>query len=140
MRIARDDRGALDELIARRREEASFWHGANPVSGPSDTLKATAIERGDPIWQTRSTVPMSMPSSSERRRDNDAGLAGFEALFGGKPDLPRKTAMMSGDRILSQSVPQAFLKMMRYPFYQSPRIHKDQRRSMLDGSRSASRS
>ena len=27
--------------------------------------KATAIDRGDPIWQTRSTVPMSMPSSSD---------------------------------------------------------------------------
>ena len=26
---------------------------------------ATAIERGEPIWQTRSTVPMSMPSSSD---------------------------------------------------------------------------
>ena len=26
---------------------------------------ATAIDRGEPIWQTRSTVPMSMPSSSD---------------------------------------------------------------------------
>ena len=26
---------------------------------------ATAMERGEPIWQTRSTVPISMPSSSE---------------------------------------------------------------------------
>src|SRR5438034_3332388 len=27
--------------------------------------KATVIDRGVPIWQTRSTVPISIPSSSE---------------------------------------------------------------------------
>ena len=43
---------------------------------------ATAIDRGEPIWQTRSTVPMSMPSSSDAVATTALQLARLQPLFG----------------------------------------------------------
>ena len=42
---------------------------------------ATAIDRGEPIWQTRSTVPMSMPSSSDAVATTALQLACLQLLF-----------------------------------------------------------
>ena len=41
--------------------------GVAPIQWPDRPMRwsPTAIERGEPIWHTRSTVPMSMPSSSD---------------------------------------------------------------------------
>src|SRR5208282_4762439 len=72
-------RAASDDLL-RQHIERSFWKnqavefaqknrplGTAPRQWPDrpTRCKATAIERGELMWHTRSTVPMSMPSSSE---------------------------------------------------------------------------
>ena len=63
----------------------------------------TAIERGDPIWQTRSTVPTSMPSSSDAVATSDAQLAGLQALLGVEPRLARQAAVMRGDGVVRRA-------------------------------------
>ena len=49
-------------VVAKRRP-----FGLAPTQCPERPTRcsATAMDRGDPIWQTRSTEPMSMPSSSD---------------------------------------------------------------------------
>ncbi len=58
-------------------------------SGPTRCRKA-AIERGEPSWQTRSTSPMSMPSSSEAVATSTLQLAALEPLLGVEPQLPSR--------------------------------------------------
>ena len=65
-RDAVEQRRAFDQLVARQREQPALGRArrrrarsARPAAG------RLAIERGEPSWQTRSTSPMSMPSSSE---------------------------------------------------------------------------
>ena len=55
-----------------RSARRAWWRrggpwAARPPNGRRGrcAASATAMERGEPIWQTRSTVPISMPSSSE---------------------------------------------------------------------------
>ena len=63
---------------------------------------ATAIDRGEPIWQTRSTVPISMPSSSEAVATTALSSPLFSRCFGLEPQLARKTSVMRQDRILAE--------------------------------------
>ncbi len=77
--------------------------------------RATAIERGEPMWQTRSTVPTSMPSSSEAvatstltwpslslrsasRRSLRERLPWWAATFSSPNLSPRWCAMRSASR------------------------------------------
>ena len=56
-------RSAPDHPASKDRRFPSEWR---PASGPIDLPAAqTLIVRGAPIWHTRSTWPMSMPSSRE---------------------------------------------------------------------------
>ena len=76
-------RRALDQLVAGEREEAALGGGA-AAAWPERPMRcsAVAIERGEPIRQVRSTVPTSMPSSSEAVATTSAQLARLEALLG----------------------------------------------------------
>ena len=56
--------------------------------------RKVAIERGEPSWHTRSTSPISMPSSSEAVATSAFSRPCFEALFGVEPLLLRQAAMV----------------------------------------------
>ena len=58
-----------------------------------------AIERGEPSWQTRSTSPMSMPSSSEAVATSAFKLAALQPLLGVEPLLLGQAAVMRGDLV-----------------------------------------
>ena len=53
------------QLIARGGKESAFGNRSTPVTGTSYPLQATAIARGELICTTKSTVPISIPSSNE---------------------------------------------------------------------------
>ena len=53
-----------------------------------------AIERGDPSWQTRSTSPMSMPSSSEAVAASAFSSPPLETLLGVQPQLLGEAAVV----------------------------------------------
>ena len=88
---------------------------------------ATAIDRGEPIWQTRSTVPMSMPSSSDAVATTALQLAALQPLFRRQPQLARQAAVMREHRVFAQPLGQ----MVRDALGQPPRVDEHQRRAVL---------
>ena len=60
-----DERGALDQLVPRGRKIRP--DGRTPRAWPErpTRCKKVVMLRGEPIWQTRSIEPMSIPSSSD---------------------------------------------------------------------------
>ncbi len=87
------------------------------------------IERVDPIWQTRSTSPMSMPSSSEAVATSAFKLAALQALLGIEPAVASEAAMMRGDVLLADP----FGQMSRHALGQPPRVDEHQRGAVLAG-------
>ena len=60
-----EQRRALDELVARQRKEPRLGRPPTEWLARPARCRNVAIERGVPSWQTSSTSPMSMPSSSD---------------------------------------------------------------------------
>ena len=59
-------RRAFDQIVARDREDAALSAVPETVWPERPTrCRNVAMRCGEPIWQTRSTWPMSMPSSSD---------------------------------------------------------------------------
>ena len=84
----------------------------------------TARFRGEPMWQTTSTWPMSMPSSSEAVATTTGYCAGFEFFFDLEASFARQTAVMRADFALAQTLGQ----LVRHAFDQTARVDEDQRR------------
>src|SRR5688572_5509133 len=60
-----NDRGALDQFIARKRNILPFGKPATVWLERPTRWRKLAIERVEPSWQTRFTSPMSMPNSND---------------------------------------------------------------------------
>ena len=90
--------------------------------------KNALIERVEPIWQTRSTSPISMPSSSEAVATKRLQLAALQALLGVEPPVPRETAVMGGDVLLAD----ALRNMARDAFGQAAGVDKNDGGAMLE--------
>ena len=89
------ERRALDQLVARRGEEDALRAFA-PTQWPERPMRcsATAIERGDPSCTTRSTEPMSMPSSSEAVATTARSSPFLSRCSASKRSLAREAAVM----------------------------------------------
>src|SRR5215469_3396611 len=83
------------------------------------------MERGEPIWQTRSTVPISMPNSS----DAVATTTRNSPFFRFQAQLPRKTAVMGKNGFC----PQAFAEFMRDALRKPASVNEDECRAVLAG-------
>ena len=59
------DHGALEQVGAELGKIRPFDVLAELVAGAADPLQAAGTDFGDSTWITRSTAPMSMPSSSD---------------------------------------------------------------------------
>ena len=62
------------------------------------------MERGEPIWHTRSTEPMSMPSSSDDVATQSETWPDLSRLLGVVAALLGQAAVMGHDRVLAQAV------------------------------------
>src|SRR5262249_27593350 len=94
---ATHQRRALDELVARGREEASLRYSLriDVVAGAADTVTPhrDAARRADLANEIhRSNIDAQL---ERRRRHYCSQLAAFEPLLGHEPQLPREAAMMS---------------------------------------------
>ena len=72
----------------------------SPTEWPARPIRCSprATDFGDSTWITRSTAPMSIPSSSERGRDQARQLAGLQHLLDDEPLLARERAVVgAGD-------------------------------------------
>ena len=87
----------------RGRRATSGRHGPSACPrpcGPTGRRAASsvAIRCGDPIWQTRSTWPMSMPSSSDAVATSAFSVPALEPRLGVETPLFRQAAVMRRDR------------------------------------------
>ena len=60
--------------------------------------------RGEPIWQTRSMLPMSMPSSSEAVATRALQLAVLEPLLDSQAAVARQAAVVARDGLLAEAL------------------------------------
>ena len=125
-------RRALDQLIARRREDAPLRLGRvlDLVARSADALQrdgdrsrradlADEIDRAD------------VDAELERRRgDNRLQLSAFEPLFGREPQLAREAAVMGEHGVFAEPLGE----MVRHPLGQPPRVDEHERRPVLAGS------
>ena len=77
--------------------------------GPSGRRAAgsAAIERGEPSWQTRSTSPMSMPSSSDAVATSAFSSPALSRCSASSRCSLRQAAVMRGDALLAEPLGRA---------------------------------
>ena len=97
------------------------WWLARPAR-----CRNVAIERGEPSWHTRSTSPMSMPSSSEAVAHQHLELAVLQALLGLVPQLLRHAAVMRHHLLGAEQLGQVARGALRH----APRVDEHERRAM----------
>ena len=78
------------------------WCPARPMR-----CRPRATEVGLSTWITRSTAPMSMPSSRLLRRDQGREAAGLQLLLDLEALLPRDAAVMGADQLLAGELVEA---------------------------------
>ena len=88
---------------------------------------SVAMRCGDPIWQTRSTWPMSMPSSSDAVATSTLQGAVLEPCLGVEPALLGQASMMRRHRIVAQALAQ----VAGQPLGEAPRVHEHERRPVF---------
>ena len=135
-RFFRNDSGdpaRRDEHNAARQRIRPVHHGSMERCGPSANHRAyvrpvrraaedVAMDRVVPSWQTRSTEPMSMPSSSEAVATSAFEFAALQSVFRIEAQLRRKTSVMRRHRVRAEQ----FAQMMRHAFGHSARVDEDQ--------------
>ena len=110
------------------RGTAGPW-AARSTPWPERPTRCSSVAMlfGDAIWQTRSTSPMSMPSSSDAVATSTCSLPGLQALLRVEPVLPGEAAVMGRDRVLAQPLGQ----VPRGPLREPAGVDEDQRGAVL---------
>ena len=122
-------RGAFDQLVARRREDPPLRLGRvlDLMSRPADALQ----RNGDRSWRSDLADEIhgaDVDAELERRGgDNRLQLSGFELLFGGQPQLAGQAAVMGEHRVFAKPLGQ----MMGDALGQPPRVHEDEGRPVF---------
>jgi hypothetical protein len=88
---ATDRSSAAHSIRSSRETGSSRPFGVPAIVWPDRPTRwsSVAIRCGDPIWQTRSTWPMSIPSSSDAVATS-ALSARLQTVLGVEPDLFRQ--------------------------------------------------
>jgi hypothetical protein len=113
-------------IIARGDEESSFGNAPRQWPERPTRCSATAIERGELIWQTRSTVPTSMPSSSDAVATRTLTWPSFSLRLGFEAQLAREASVVSGNVFFAH----ALGELMRNAFGEAARVHEHQGRTV----------
>ncbi len=123
-----EQRDALDQIVARRRETPGP-SACRPTVCPDRPTRCSsvAIRCGDPIWQTRSTWPMSMPSSSDAVATSALQRAALEPRLGVEPPLLGQASVVRRHRVVAQAVAQ----VASQPLGEAPRVDEHERRPMF---------
>ena len=107
--------------------------GTAPRQWPARPIRcsATAIDRGDPTWHTRSIVPDVDPQLERGRGDERSQLASLQAPLGLEPDLSRQTAVVRRHEVGAH----ALGKVQRDAFREPARVHEHERGPVLGDER-----
>ncbi len=103
--------------------------GSAPIQWPERPMRcsATAIARGEPSCTTRSTDPMSIPSSS----DAVATTARSSPLRSRRSDVEAHLAGQAAVMRHHEALAEALVERERHALAHAPRSDEDQRRAVL---------
>ena len=103
--------------------------GSAPTQWPARPMRcsATAMERGEPIWHTRSTVPISMPNSSDAVATTARSSPSLRRRSASRRSCARQAAMMRQDGVLAEALGQ----VMRHAFGEAARVDEDEGGAIL---------
>ena len=123
----RRTRSSSSRVVANSRPFGTLFGSTRWPERPM-RCSATAIDRGEPIWQTSSTEPISMPSSSDAvaTTARNSPFLSFCSASSRRP--PRKTSVMRQHRGFTQTLGQ----MMRDALGEAARIDEYQCRAMSE--------
>ena len=122
-----EERGALDELVARQREQTSLRGAGAAVVGPADALEegGDAARRADLAHELhRADVD---PELERRGRDERAQVAGAQPGLDPVATLLRQAAVVRGDH----AVAQALAELVCEPFREPAGVHEHERGVVL---------
>ena len=120
--MARDQRGAFDQLVARGGEEAALGQRTHPVAGAADALQrdCDGARRADLADQVhRADVDSQFERSGGH---HGAQFAIFEAPLGFQAQRAGQAAVVRQDGVFAQALGQ----MMGHALRQAARIDEDQ--------------
>ena len=112
-------------VVAKRRPFGTLAGSARWPDRPT-RCNATAIDRGDPIWQTRLTEPMSMPSWSDAVATTARSSPRFSRCSPSKAKPSRQAAVMREDGRFAEP----FRQVMRDTLGEPARVDEDERRAV----------
>ena len=122
-----EERGALDELVARQREQAPLRRAGAAVVGPADALE----ERGDAARRADLAHELHRadvdPELERRGGDERAQVAGAQPGLDPVATLLRQAAVVRGDH----AVAQALTELVREPFREPAGVHEHERGVVL---------
>ena len=122
-----DERGALDELVARRREEAALRREAEGVAGAADALEegrhaARRLELADEVDGADVDAEFERSGGDERLH-----FAGLEALLEVEAALLREAAVVGADVLLADALGEREGGALG----EAAGVHEDERRAVL---------
>ena len=125
-RAARTQRGALDQLVTRQREQPPLGGGRQRVPGAPDPLQAGGDRPRRADQAAELDRPDVDPQLQRGRGDDDLQVARLQQPLGPVAALFREAAVVRGDGVL----PQPLGQVQGHPLDQPPRVDEHQRRVM----------
>ena len=124
---AAHERRAFHQFIERGGENAPLGD-RSPPSGPRGQCAAARRQSSEwkPIWQTKSTKPISIPSSSDAVATSTRTSPAFSLRSAAQAQFARKAPVVRGHGFFPQTLGQ----MVRHSLGKPPRIDEHQRRTM----------
>ncbi len=122
-----EQRRALDEVVARQREEPALRQPAEPVARAADALEKSR-DRARRAELANEVDVADVDAQFERRGRNERlELAGLEPLLRLEPMLLREAAVVRRHRVLAEPL----REMARRALGEPARIHEHERRAVL---------
>ncbi len=121
-----DQGGALDQLIARGREEAALGPEAEGVAGAADALQEGRDAAGRADLADEVDAADVDAQLQRRGADQRLELAGLEALLDAQAAVAREGAVVAGDGLFAETLAQVVGDALGEP----ARVDEDQRRAM----------
>ena len=124
---APEERGALDELVERQREEAALRGLPQHVARAADALEERRDRARGADLDRQIDVADVDAELERRRRDERPELAGLQPLLGVEAARPREAAVVARDRVLAEQP----RELRRDPLGHLARVDEDERRPVL---------
>ena len=118
-----EQRGTLDEVVARDRQQPALRCAGHGVAGSAHALEERRDAMGRSNLAHQVDVADIDPELERCRRDQCLERAGLEPVFGIEPRVLREAAVVRGDLVLAEPIAQVPREALRQP----SRVDEDER-------------